>query len=1103
MNKKKVFLAALILSGNLGIFAQSLTLRLSHVTVSKAMTELRKQSGYSFVFEGGDVDTRRRVTVDAKSVRQAADQILASQDVSYTIQGKSIIVTGRRAQASESPQRTERRETGTRTIRGRVTDENGEPVIGASVRDSQNLSNGTVTDVDGNYKINLNDDSNIIVSYIGFDSQTLHIDGSSNLNVRLRETQKDLNEIVVIGYGTQRKSDLTGSVVSISEGKFSEGVNTNAFQMINGKAAGVNVSQVSSEPGASTKIQIRGAGSINSSNAALVVVDGLPGVDPSSLNPNDVKSIEILKDASAAAIYGTRAANGVVLITTKNGNTNQPLRVTFAAEVALQSVAKKIDMLNAKEYMQTLNTLRAEAKNPEGPIFTQEQIEAAGNGTDWQDEIFRSDAPVQTYRVGFSGGGTKHNFYVGLSVMDHKGLVKKTDLTKYNVRANFNANPTNFLRIKFNINYTRNDGNSIYIGNGVNENAGVINSAIQFDPTMPTGIDPTTGRYYANPYISLDNPLALLNGIDQDKHSNNLYGTLALELEPMKDLVLTGRIGADLNSYMNNFYRSRITKLGQANGGVAEKNSGEDTQWLAEFMLNYKHTFAQVHNFSAMVGTTFEQFKQDYITGDATGFLSDVLKYNNMHSGDNDNGDDVYSSNSRNRLNGFLGRINYSFLDRYLLTASFRYDGSSRFSNDNKYAFFPSVAAAWRISEEPWMKNINVLNQLKLRLGYGQLGNQGIDNYATRQTLVAGGSAVFGDKLEQGVVAARLPNRNLKWETTEEYNIGFDFGFLKNRISGSIDYYVRNTRDQLFNKPLPSSIGFSNIMVNAGKVRNSGIDLVLNSVNIDNKDLQWETALNVSYLKNKVISLPDYIPQLITGSMASFVSDFNITRVGDPIYSFYGYKVDGIFQQDDDVAKSGQPNAKPGDLKFHDESGDGKITSDDRTVLGKPFPDVTFGLTNTLRWKGFTLSVFLQGVFGISMLDINVMESFYPTNEYRNRIAKYYRHRWTADNPSNEYPSGVNPTDYGGQFSVNSKTVVDASFLRVKNISLSYDIPLRSHRIFQGLQAYAAIDNLATFTSYDGYDPDASATGANAVSKVAYNSYPLARTVRLGVNLTF
>lgn len=324
MNKKKVFLAALILSGNLGIFAQSLTLRLSHVTVSKAMTELRKQSGYSFVFEGGDVDTRRRVTVDAKSVRQAADQILASQDVSYTIQGKSIIVTGRRAKASESPQRTERRETGTRTIRGRVTDENGEPVIGASVRDAQNPSNGTVTDVDGNYQINLTNSSNIIVSYIGFDSQTLHTDGSSNLNVHLRETQKDLNEIVVIGYGTQRKSDLTGSVVSIGEGKFSEGVNTNAFQMINGKAAGVNVSQVSSEPGASTKIQIRGAGSINSSNAALVVVDGLPGVDPSSLNPNDVKSIEILKDASAAAIYGTRAANGVVLITTKSGNANQP-----------------------------------------------------------------------------------------------------------------------------------------------------------------------------------------------------------------------------------------------------------------------------------------------------------------------------------------------------------------------------------------------------------------------------------------------------------------------------------------------------------------------------------------------------------------------------------------------------------------------------------------------------------------------------------------------------------------------------------------------------------------------------------------------------------
>lgn len=993
-------------------------------------------------------------------------------------------------------------------IKGNVVDaKSNDPVIGASIM-VKGTSTGTVTDIDGAFVLNDLKSGNVLsVSYVGYKTKEVSVNSNQRtLSVKLEEDSELLDEIVVVGYGTQKKQDITGSVVSVGEGKFTEGVNTNAFQMINGKAAGVNISQASSAPGASTKIQIRGAGSINSSNSALVVVDGLPGVDPSSIHPNDIKSIEILKDASSAAIYGTRAANGVVLITTKNGKKGD-LAVTFGAEVGFQSVAKKLDILDGKQYMETLNAIRLESNNPDGVIYSDAQIASVGKGTNWQDEIFRSGAPVQNYQLSMSGGGEKHNFYIGLGYLDQQGVVEKSSLKKYNVRTNIDVTPKEFLRFKFNLNYTRTDGRSTYENmTGVNENAGPIGSALLFDPTLPAGIDPETNRYYKNNFIALDNPQALLYGVSPENQRNNVYGTFTTEIEPIKDLVGIIRLGATIESYTESSYRSRATMNGLASKGEASKKSGENTQWLSEFLITYKKNFNDTHNITLLAGTTFEQYLSHHIRGTAKGFLSDITGANSMHSGDNLNGDDVYSDKSRNRLNGFLGRINYDFKNRYLLTASFRYDGTSRFSEEHKYAFFPSVAFAWRISEEAFMKKYINVSDLKLRLGYGQLGNQGIDNYQTIQTLIAGGSAVFGNSLSQGVVLSRLSNPDLKWETTAESNIGIDFGLFNNRINGSFDYYIRDTKNQLFDKPLPSAIGFSKVKVNAGKVRNSGFDFTLNTVNIDQKNWGWETSLNLSYLKNEVKELPAFIPELITGSVASFISGYEITRVGDPIFSYYGYEVDGIFQKGDDIANSSQPTAKPGDLKFKDQDNNKVLDSKDRVVLGKPFPDFTLGFSNNVRYKNFTLSVFLQGTFGIKTLDANVIETLYPTNEYRNRLSEYYLNRWTESNPSNKYPSGVNSSNYGGQYAINSLSVVDASFFRIKNINLGYDIPIKKNNIIQSVFVYGAVDNLYTFTSYDGFDPDASVTDSNGkakVSKVNYNSYPLARTFRFGVNLTF
>ena len=442
-------------------------------------------------------------------------------------------------------------------ISGSVTDhKSGEPIIGASVV-IQNTSNGVITDLEGNFVLDHVSKGEILsITYVGYKSQEIVLDGAKKqFKIVLTEDNEVLDEVVVVGYGTQKKQDITGSVVSVGEGKFTEGVNTNAFQMINGKAAGVNVSQTSSAPGASTKIQIRGAGSINSSNAALVVVDGLPGVDPSSINPNDIKSIEVLKDASAAAIYGTRAANGVVLITTKSGKKGD-ITVNFGTEIGFQSVAKKIDMLNGREYMETLNALRLASGNADGAIYSEEDIAAIGEGTNWQNEIFRNGAPVQTYQLAISGGSEKSDYYLGLNYFDQQGVVKNSNLKKYNVRANMNFSPKTFLRFKANLNFTRKDGNSIYENmQGTNENAGPINSALQFDPTLPVGKDPETGRYYQNSYIALDNPLALLYGVSPEEHRNNAYGTFTTEIEPLKDLVATIRLGATIDSYSKNLFK--------------------------------------------------------------------------------------------------------------------------------------------------------------------------------------------------------------------------------------------------------------------------------------------------------------------------------------------------------------------------------------------------------------------------------------------------------------------------------------------------------------------------------------------------------------------
>ncbi len=1087
-----LFLTIASLQVSANSYAQNVTIRAEKESFKSILRKIRKQTGKDFLYNTREVNENQIVnfTVRNEPWLKALHQLLYSQNLKYKINGNTVLI---------QPSTKEMMSIAhvQRELRGVVRDEGGDVVGGATVTLVE-TGNSVATDEQGVFVFgNAPGSGTLHVNSLGYQVLSVSYTDHTVPEIVLSSALQEVEEVVVVGYGVQKKSDLTGSIVGVQSKDFTQGANTNALQLLNGKAPGVTISQTNSAPGAGTKIQIRGAGSINSSNDALIVVDGLPGIDPTSLSPDDIESIDILKDASAAAIYGTRAANGVVLITTKKGKSGAVVS-RYDGYVGIQNTSKKLDVLNGRQYMEVLNAIRQDAGRE--IIFTDEEINAIGDGTNWQNEVFRRNALVQNHQLSFSGGGEKSNFYTALNYFDQDGLVKNSGYNKINFRTNLEFRPKDYIKFTVNGNYTRGRQQAIMTSNGVNENAGPLNAAIQFDPTLPAEKD-ANGRYYLNNFIALDNPLALINGIDNNNLSNTFYGLVSAEITPFEGLTGTIRFGGSTANSMNSSYTDRSTINGLANGGIGSKNANAGYQWLGEFLLNYQKRIGE-HDFNILGGTTFEEFQAEGVGASSMRFLSDVTSYNLLQSGDGDNSDNVTSSKTRNRLNGVLGRINYSFLDRYLVTASLRADGTSRFSDDHKFAFFPSGAIAWRLSDEAFLSNWNERgNSLKLRVGYGQLGNQGIENYQTINTLIASGNAVFGDQIYQGVVPARLPNRNLRWEMTEEINIGVDFEFLQGRLSGTVDAYKRNTKDQLFSKPIPSVVGFSSYMVNFGNVENRGIDLQLRSRNVQRSDWQWESLFNMGLLKNEVKELPDFIPQLITGSIGGFISNYQLVEKGHAMLSFYGFETDGIFQNADEIQNSAQPNAQPGHIRFVDQNGDGKIDLDDRTVLGKPFPTLNLSLGNNFRYRNFSLDFLFQYVGGISMLDANITETLYPTNEYRNRLSEYLLNRWTPGNPTNEYPSGVNPTAYGGDYVINSLTVRDASFLRLRNVNLNYEV-FNQGQTINRINIFLAMENLATWTKYSGYDPDASATGTNATSKVSYNSYPLARTFRLGINLT-
>ncbi|MCE2616143.1 SusC/RagA family TonB-linked outer membrane protein [Phocaeicola oris] len=990
----------------------------------------------------------------------------------------------------------------TRTVKGTVKDKTGEPVMGATVL-VKGTTNGTTTDLDGNYTLSGVRDGQILsYSFIGMKTKEVQV-SSSTIDVVLEEDAIGLEEIVAIGYGYVKKKDLTGAVSTVSAKDMTlGGTVSNAALALQGKSAGVQVSQSSKAPGGTISVRVRGSNSISSSNEPLYVVDGFPTTQGLNINPNDIESMEILKDASATAIYGARGANGVVLITTKRGKAGEN-RISYNGYLGVQKIQNPFDFISAKEYMNLKNALYQEIDGQEGNpngVYTPSQLQSNVD-TDWLDVCTRLGI-VQDDNVQFVGGSDKTKVMTSLGYYGQQGVLKNTDFKRYSGRVNVDQTINDYIKAGATVYAHREDSKyQQYSGNIVNSN--VLLSVLQYDPTVkPYNEDGSYGRV---PGGRGDNPLANLLERNNKSQSDKFNGTAFLEIHPFQDLTLKATGGAEiLHNFQGTYLPSSTTYQGSIDNGIATTYDYSSTNLLFEGIANYMHTFNKVHDFNAMLGYTYEKYTSEYRSMTAKNFSTDVFTWNNIGAASEKTS--IGSNKTENILISFLGRLNYSYNGKYLATFTIRRDGSSRFGKNEHWGTFPSGSLAWRAGEENFIKNLGIFSNLKVRAGFGVTGNERIGDYAsyalmsTTHLTFDGSSNVTGTHLRQ----SSAENPDLKWETTTQYNVGLDMGFFNDRLAVTIDAYYKKTNDLLLNVSLPLYSGYISGQQNVGSISNKGIELDITSHNLTGP-LVWDTKFNIGFNKNEVLNLGSQGDIYITSSKPmGTVSEehYAVVREGEALGSLFGYKYLGVLQQGETYAP--QPNAKQGDPKFADVNGDGQITSADRTIIGHASPDFIFGLTNTFSYKNFDLNIFFQGSVGNDLLNMTRM------NLEWDRTTDALK-RWTSSNMNTDIPrNGFYYSKYGGY--INDHFIEDASFVRLKNITLGYTIPFK--KVISSCRVYIAAENLLTLTGYSGWDPEVdtkayeysgsnSKQTANAGAGLDFNSYPAMRTYTVGMNITF
>ncbi|RAV27636.1 SusC/RagA family TonB-linked outer membrane protein [Sinomicrobium soli] len=962
-------------------------------------------------------------------------------------------------------------------ISGTVRDTTGLPLAGASVAE-KGTDNGAQTDMDGAFTLEVSDaDAVLEVSFIGFVAREIPVDGQEEITVTLEQDVTGLDEVVVIGYGNVKKSDLTGAVSQVSAEEVSAFPTTSVMQSLQGRAPGVQVSQSTGAPGAAVSVRIRGSNSIQGNNDPLYVIDGFPySGAPTNINNADIESIEVLKDASATAIYGSRGANGVVMITTKKGREGAT-RVELETSYSMQWQTSKLDLLNGREYALLMN-LQAQNDN-QAPYFSDNEVNGFGRGFDWQDFVFGEGA-VKSHSITVSGGNEKTKFSLGGSIFDNEGIVEGSDYKRYSGRLNLSHEISDKVRVEWNnsLSYLetyRKDSRGGSRGNSL------IGAAIAAAPISTPYNEDGSYRVLADeyPFVAPDivNPVNFIREQSNKIKANVVLSNLAFVFNPVPELTVRIAGGIENRDDRTDSYTSR--NFHNSNGS-ASVTTNQERSLLSENTVTYEKTFNDAHRLSALAGFTYQNFTREYVAGSGVGFISDAFESYQLQVSETPG---IPSSGySESTLLSYLGRINYAFKDRYLLTFSMRRDGSSRYSEGSKWGNFPSAALAWRAGEEPFIKKLNFFSDLKLRGSWGLVGSQAIDPYTTLNVLLSG-KTVFDDQLYNTLApGTRLPG-DLKWETTEQWDVGMDIGLLNNRISLTLDYYVKNTRDLLNTVPLPSSMGYLSTIRNVGEVQNKGFEVGVSGA-VFTGEFQWDLSANLSSNKNKVVHLYGG-EDILTSYVSALVVQDNIAVLseGRPMGQFWGYREDGYDEQ--------------GQIKLMDLNGDGTLSPEDKTYIGDPNPDFIYGLNSYMSYKNFSLSFFIQGSQGNDIFNVSAIPVTMDYGQGLNTLREVYLDHWSPGNPDAKYPLiSRNTSAYASD-----RWVEDGSYVRLKNIELAYSIPLENSFIEKS-QLYISGQNLITITDYSWWDPEVNSQGADSPG-IDYLSYPVAKGFTVGLRMTF
>jgi len=1078
------------------------TLDINNVTLKSVFELIEQQTQLVFIYSNSELDNQRLVSIKAQSepVQVLLRKVLDGTGLSYTINDKYIILNKEKYSSLQQD---------SRDISGTVSDETGEAIIGANVSVKGNTTIGTITDVDGNFSLRIPENTTLVVSYVGYIATEVRVGNQRALSIVLREDSQSLDEVVVIGYGVQQKRDITGSIANIKGETLKDLPVANLSSALQGKAAGVDIVSDGGSPGAEPVIRVRGTGSMSASNP-LVVIDGVPSGKISDVNPNDIETIEVLKDASSSAIYGTRAANGVVIITTKRGSKNIKTNIDVNAFYGISNVSETLDMLTAPE----LVMLKKERYHNDGIAVNSfwENSYYETQRTNWQDELF-NQGNVANIDLRMSGGNDKSNYMSSLGYYKEDGIIINSEFERVSLRLNSDHQINSRLKIGQSLQYTYRrwynpSTQSVY--------SGVVWQALRFNPAIPClDENGTWGSAVENNELGdINNPIYEL---DTERHQRNNHGLLTsitLDYKIIDDLYLKGNAAFDGSIYSTKtFYPMVSEQMRKRNDAELTQGHQERYSFLGEAYLAYKKDFKDVHSINATAGFSAQKNSGEHFTASKKTFPDeddDQLVFDNGSTMGSINGN-YYTQSA---LASYFGRLFYSYNGRYLLTATFRADGSSKFPEGKRWGYFPAVSLGWRLSEENFMKNITWIDNLKLVGGWGLLGNQEVSDlqYLTvmKKNIDYGNKYTFGSDKVGGARITSLANTNITWEKTGMTNIGLDGAFFNQKLTASITWFDKKTVDMLVPTVVVGTIGRATIPdSNIGEMRNRGWEIELGHRQNFSSGFSYNLNFNASIVKNKILKLygdNNYIGSLTYGRQEQEISR---SYEGKPIASFYGWKTDGLYQNAAEIQND--PNLRndprkntiaPGDVRFVDMNNDGVIDEKDRTYIGDPNPNVILGFQAQFAYKGFDLSMNIIGSFGADLYNADRMQGLDPSfsyNMYRETL-----NRWNGEGTSNTIPRMTTV-----RTNMNHRTsdlfIESGDFVKLRNLTLGYTLPkgLLQKISINHLRLFVSAENLFTITSYSGYSPEIGYTDGNKQKGVDYAQYPQSRKFTFGLNLNF